>query len=235
MSPPGLAGRLVRRAELSADCRARLCALMQRHFAGVERDRFDADLDEKDWVLLFTEADGTVQGFSTLLKYHASFRDRAVTVIYSGDTIVDERFWGSRALPRTWIRAVRSLHAADDPPELYWLLLTAGYRTYRFLPLFWREFFPRCDGGNDGLRCLRDRLASRRFGAAYDPATGVVRLPGSYHLAPRLAQPPPGRRHDPHIDFFLRCNPGHVRGDELVCIASLDEANLTGAGRRMCG
>jgi len=26
-----------------------------------------------------------------------------------------------------------------------WLLITSGFRSYRFLPLFWREFYPRYD------------------------------------------------------------------------------------------
>ena len=37
----------------------------------------------------------------------------------------------------------------------------------------------------------------------------------------------------PHIAFFLATNPGHVRGDELVCLTELCDENLTRAGRRM--
>ncbi len=33
--------------------------------------------------------------------------------------------------------------------------------------------------------------------------------------------------------FFARANPGHEGGDELVCLTSLDDDNLTPAGRRM--
>ena len=38
---------------------------------------------------------------------------------------------------------------------------------------------------------------------------------------------------DPHVAFFLKRNPGHGDGDELVCLTELSDDNLTRAGRRM--
>ncbi|MDJ0694121.1 hypothetical protein [Mastigocoleus sp. MO_188.B34] len=38
---------------------------------------------------------------------------------------------------------------------------------------------------------------------------------------------------DPHIEFFDRMNPGHLNGDELVCLTEISETNLTPAGKRM--
>lgn len=220
-------------ADLTSDELERLLTLMQRHFLDVDRERFQQDLADKQWVLVFRDTAERIQGFSTLSKYTSGDERDAVTVIYSGDTIVDRAYWGRRALPRSWIRAVRSLHRADDPPDLYWLLLTSGFRTYRFLPVFWQRFHP-CPKHNDApLRRLRDRLAAERFGDAFDPDRGIVRLRHHYRLRPELAETPPGRREDDHINFFLRCNPGYTAGDELACIAPLDDGNLTRAGERM--
>jgi hypothetical protein len=116
----------------------------------------------------------------------------------------------------------------------YWLLLTSGFRTYRFLPVFWREFFPSRDRPTPGaMQELIDQLARERFGDAYDPARGIVRFPRPQRLRPALAALPAGRVADPHVAFFLTRNPGH--GDELVCVTELTEANLTAAGRRMVG
>lgn len=233
--PAALTGTLAPRAGLDAAQRQQLFELMRRHYIGVDAERFRHDLEEKNWVLLLHDSAGTLRGFSSLLKYHARIQGHPITVIFSGDTIVEQRYWGSRALPRTWIRAVRSLHTDKDPSDLYWLLLTAGFRTYRFLPLFWRRFYPQPQSGDVQLRYLRDRLASDRFGRAFDPVSGVVRLAAHYRIEPRLGGPDAAaRRRDTHIDYFLTSNPGHVHGDELACIASLDDTNLTAAGRRMC-
>ncbi len=44
---------------------------------------------------------------------------------------------------------------------------------------------------------------------------------------------PPSRLADPHVGFFARRNPGHERGDELVCLVELSRDNLTPAGKRV--
>ena len=38
---------------------------------------------------------------------------------------------------------------------------------------------------------------------------------------------------DRHVAFFAEKNPGHERGDELICLTELSYENLTAAGRRM--
>ena len=44
---------------------------------------------------------------------------------------------------------------------------------------------------------------------------------------------PAERQLDPHVDYFLARNPGHERGDELVCLTEIRAENLTPAGLRM--
>lgn len=208
-------------------------ALLERHFDGVSAEVFAADLDEKNWALLF-EDEGELVGFSTLLLYPFVHAGETLTVVYSGDTIVDPAAWGSTALPRLWIDAVRRLHAEHGPGRLVWLLITSGFRTYRFLPVFWRDFHPRHDAAiPSDVAALRDALARERFGHRYDPERGVVRLGSPQSLREHLAGVPEARRSDPHVDFFLAANPGHGRGDELVCITELSDENLTRAGWRM--
>jgi hypothetical protein len=208
--------------------------LLRRHFNGVDPARFDADLSEKNWAVLVEDERGDLAGFSTILIRRERWRGEPITVVHSGDTIVRPDAWGSSALPRTWIRSVRALRCAHGEGPLWWLLITSGFRTYRFLPVFCRSFVPRHDGAADaGLRGLADALARRRFRDAYDPRAGVVRLPAPQVLRRGLDVIPDGRRGDPHVAFFERANPGHVRGDELVSLASLEDENLTPSGLRM--
>jgi len=115
--------------------------LLTAHFDGVTRAQFERDLSEKSHAILITR-DGQLAGFSTLLVYETSFEQAPASVVYSGDTIVAPEAWGTTALPRAWIAAVNQLRATVPRGRYYWLLLTSGFRTYRFLPVFWREFFP---------------------------------------------------------------------------------------------
>jgi hypothetical protein len=115
-----------------------------------------------------------------------------------------------------------------------WLLITSGFRTYRFLPVFWREFYPRHDvPASPHWKHTIDQLASERFGQRYDPGAGIVRLDHPQRLRGGLAGIPVGRDNDPHVAFFAARNPGHARGDELACVTELTPGNLTPAGRRM--
>lgn len=223
----------VARADLSPDDRAAMFALIESHFEGVRADVFDRDLDEKDWVLRIVR-EGTLVGFSTLQAYPATVAGRRVNVIYSGDTIVAPEAWGSPVLARGWIALVRAIQATAPNEPWYWLLLSSGFRTYRFLPVFWREFWPRHDAMPDaGTRGMISALARERFNGSYDERAGVVRLPSPQRLRAHLARIPEGRENDPHVQFFLERNPGHNAGDELVCLTSLSDDNLTAAGRRM--
>jgi hypothetical protein len=229
----GIVSRVTRRSALAASDRDAMFALLSRHFDGVRRDQFERDLQEKNWVILL-EGESGLAGFTTLLAYETRFAGAPVSVIFSGDTIVAGEARGSTALARAWIDTVHRLRLAYSQGPYYWLLLTSGYRTYRFLPVFWREFHPRFDAAMPAAgRDLLDHLAGERFGTQYNPATGVVRFTQPQRLRGKLAWVPDGRAADPHVAFFLSRNPGHAEGDELVCLTALDDENLTRAGRRM--
>jgi hypothetical protein len=227
-----LRGRVADRRSLGARTREAMFTLLSTHFTGVDRTAFERDLEEKSCVILLEDENASLRGFSTMVSYEARVAGRTVSVVYSGDTIVERASWGSPALPRTWLRAVRQL-APDTSREVYWLLLTSGFRTYRFLPVFFRDFYPRHDAELPEARALLDGLAAHRFGAQYDAASGIVRLTTPQVLAPDLLVLPEGRLPDPHIACFLERNPGFVHGDELACLARIDDANLTAAAQRM--
>ncbi|MGK2858668.1 MAG: hypothetical protein ACSLFQ_15815 [Thermoanaerobaculia bacterium] len=227
-------GRLVARTALTPAEVDAMFRLLEAHFVGVSRAQFERDLGEKNWALLLEDEEGTLAGFSTILFYDSIHDGEPVSVVYSGDTIVAPSHWNSPGLSRSWIHAVRELHARASTSKLWWLLLTAGFRTYRFLPLFWKEFSPRHDAEPSGaLSSWMAELARERFGDRYDASDGIVRFEKPYRLRPELAETPRGRLDDPHVAYFLSRNPGFVNGDELVCLTEITSGNLTRAGWRM--
>lgn len=220
------------RAELNVRQENGMFELLSRHFAGVTPVQFQRDLAEKNWVVLL-ERDSRLVGFSTILAYETSFEGEAVSVIYSGDTVVAPEAWNSPALSRAWIACVRELRQSYPRGKYYWLLLTSGFRTYRFLPVFWREFYPRFDALiPPDRKSLLDFLAKERFGPEYDLENGIVRFCRPQQLRDRVNLIP-AKVSDPHISFFLKKNPGYVSGDELASLTELSDENLSPAGRRM--
>jgi hypothetical protein len=221
------------RSALTAAQRWEMLGLLSRYFDGVDAAQFERDLSEKDWVLQLRR-DGRLVGFSTILSTQAQFEGETATVIYSGDTIVAPEAWGTPALARAWIAKVNAIRAESTAQRCYWLLLTSGFRTYRFLPVFWREFHPRRGTETpQRARMLMRSLAAARYGEAYNEETGIVRFPRPQRLSGAMAAIPDARRGDPDVAFFLERNPGHGLGDELVCLTEITEGNLTPAGWRM--
>ena len=231
---PSLSTRVVSRTALPEREVAAMHDLLAQHFLGVDRQTFLRDLSEKNWVVLLEDTSGALRGFTTFLIYATTVNRRPITVVYSGDTIVEPSAWGSPALPRGWIRAVYDAAGSYPEGDLYWLLLTSGFRTYRFVSVFLRDFYPRFDAPTPPeSQQLLDALSAERFGSAYDAPAGLVRFSTPQVLRERLSGVPDGRSADPHVRFFLERNPGHVAGDELVTLASLARGNLTPAGARM--
>ena len=227
---------LVERSKLGSDQRDAMYAILCGQFQGVSRDQFESDLSEKNWaVLLRAVQDERLRGFSTLHVQREDGLDGVeVGVVYSGDTVVDGGPGMGSSLSKAWIGAVNTLRRAEGFERLYWLLLTSGYRTYRFLPVYWSDFHPRHDAPMPPeRRRLMETLAAARFGPLFDRGAGIVRFTRPQLLRDELRGIPEHRLADPHIAFFAHANPGHEGGDELVCLTELTEENLTSAGRRM--
>ena len=144
---------------------------MDRHYEHVRRPAFDADLDEKQWVILLSDpATDEIRGFSTQVVLHTEAEGRPIRALFSGDTIVDRAHWGDPTLAHVWGRLALSLIDAAAEEEFYWFLISKGYKTYRFLPLFFREFYPRHDAATpDGASAFSTPWRGASSGRATTP------------------------------------------------------------------
>lgn len=225
---------LIKTNALTASERLAMYELLSHHFEGSTLEVFETDLNLKNWVLLLKDDSSLLKGFSTLLMYDVGFEGETLSIVYSGDTIVDPSAWASSALSQAWVAAVNCLRSHYQGDRLYWLLISSGFRTYRFLPTFWQTFYPRYDQLTPvRLQRLTQFLCRRQFGHWYDEAAGVVRFPKPHCLRPHLGGIPAERLRNPHVKFFAQQNPGHLQGDELVCLTEIATENLTAAGKRM--
>ena len=126
---------------LSEQDRVRMFRLMCTYYENVKRAKFEADLAEKDGVLLLFDGEGVISGFSTFLLIESRFGGRNAFALYSGDTIVDKTFWGQMSLFQGFASVMIHFLEQGKTP-LYWFLLTKGIRTYLLLPLYFRRFYP---------------------------------------------------------------------------------------------
>jgi hypothetical protein len=237
----GLAGSVVTRGSLTAAERNQMYGLLATYFVDTERARFETDLAEKEAVVLLRDVKtGEIQGFSTFMRIEIQIDKSEVVAFFSGDTIVARKYWGETILSRLWSRTVfaeADLIQAERPStRVYWFLICSGYKTFRFLPVFFREFYPNPAGSTPpGMQQILNTLGKTKFGDQYDSASGVVRLHSAARLRSGVADVTEQRMRERVVAFFASKNPGHAEGDELACITEISRLNLTRAGERMVG
>ncbi|MBI2932011.1 MAG: hypothetical protein HYY16_10210 [Planctomycetes bacterium] len=227
-----LIGTVVPRDLLDRATTERLYELFRSYYLCVDRRTFDRDQAEKDWVLLLRDIRGLVVGFTTMKLYDLSIQGRRVRAVFSGNTIVDRECWGEQELARTWFDFMVSLKSREPAVPLYWYLICSGYRTYLYLPLFYKDFSPRANRPTSPfVQTLIDTLGRMRYPEEY--REGIIRVAQPREvLRPDLAIPSESKLQNPHVRFFVERNPGYVRGDELVCMAEFSIKNLLRAAHR---
>lgn len=203
-------------------------ALYNRYYCGADDDGFQRDLAQKDWVILLKQA-GTVQGFSTQ-KLHECEGD---VFLFSGDTVVDRAIRSQTGLAGAFGHLMEFLNARYPADRLFWLLISKGPRTYRFLPTFFNVFYPNPDGAHTQLRGRLDRIATQLFNASYSPATHILHFTGAKDRLRSEWACEDEARDDSETRFFKSINPGWRDGDELACMTPLAIDNLNRLGRRV--
>ena len=231
----GMTIDIVRRDKVTGDERAEMYAIFARYYANLVPARFEKDLEAKDWVIQLRDANGAVVGFSTVERYQHDGMSGSAVILYSGDTIVERAHRKCGDLAGAFGHLLLRAITESDGLPVYWLLTSKGIRTYRFLPVFFKTFFPRCDQATPAaFKQLIDEVATARFGSRYSARSQVINQHGQRDwLCVEEHDPLLLRRADPHIRFFLQQNPGYTKGDELACMAQMSEDNLNARALRV--
>lgn len=205
------------------------------HYDHVRRDTFEADLYEKDRVFLGRDSgSGELVGFSTATIYAHHCDGRKIGACFSGDTIVRPEYWGQRTLHRAFTLSLLSWKLRHPRTPLYWFMICHGYRTFLSMVRYFPDHWPHFERGLPApKRALIDSLGRERFGAAWDPARGVVRFGPRRPVLRANVAPFTGPVLDlPEIRFFVAANPGYAEGDELAMIGRVNLAFLRGLLRK---
>ena len=212
-------------------------ALLDRYYLHATREQFDADLSEKEWVLLATERTADrVCGFTTLMRLHTTIDGTPIGAFYSGDTVTESTYWAHEETSLAvglLLRHMLEIVEEDIDHRWYWFLISSTYRSYRLLPMVFREFHPspHCPTPPHVTRTL-EAVVREKFGGGYDARASVVRFPNPTVFRPGFDSHVQARD-DCWEGFFRRANPGHGRGDRLASLTALSPDNLTPLGRRL--
>jgi hypothetical protein len=226
-------------ATLTEGQRSEMFTLLHTCYTNVSPAQFNRDLDEKEWVVLAHDLDGTgMRGFSTLRTIRVTVDDRPVVAFYSGDTVARPDTHGSATTfggTRLVIRKMfYEMSKSDSTRERFvWFTINSTVKGYRLTSMIFREFVPT---PGRPLSAADTRLIAelcRVKGLAFDSATGIVRLDNPTMPRESFAQGEPTRQEDPYTKFFLSANPGAGAGERIASLIELSAANLTPVGERM--
>ncbi|MEK7358436.1 MAG: hypothetical protein AAB250_18475 [Bdellovibrionota bacterium] len=206
----------------------RMFDLMQQYYEDVPRDIFERDLKEKSDVILLKSRDGIIQGFSTVLTFRRPMGGRQISGFYSGDTVLNKDYWGSRILPKAFSLYVLKTILRSPFESHYWFLMSKGYKTYLLMTNNTLEFYPRVGRTiPQEVKALRDSFYGERFGSDYDAANGwIVPKANRTRLKENVADIEVRYLKNPNIRFFASTNPNWKEGTELACVARLNLGTL---------
>ena len=220
-------GKLMNVPDLTVKQELRMLELLNLYFDNVNKNFFFNDLKEKKWVIIFENANKELQGFSTQTLMNVEVDGIQIKALFSGDTIIDKEYWGSRELPRVWGKLVLSLIKRYQGIKLYWFYISKGYMTYMLMPRYFFNFYPKYNKEiSQSEKKVLDTLAFKKFGSSYDAKLGIVKMQSNYYLKKGVGYITDELLKDPNIRFFKERNPNYSIGEELACLVELTEENM---------
>lgn len=230
---PQLSAEVKTLDDVCTNTRDSMYELYSQHYDATSKSCFDLDLENKTHVVLLRDQNSELQGFTCLARYIHTFKNRPCQIVYSGDTIIHQRYWGEQTLPEAWIELTGRFKREHPALPLYWFLIVKGHRTYRYLTIFSKQYYPNYrEATPQDTQELLNQLASDRFPEHYQPQSGLIQFPESRgHLSTTLVEIPENAMKRKEVQFFLKRNPGYSNGDELACITELSIDNLSRRAR----
>lgn len=199
--------------------------LYAKYYENTSLDVFLSDLSKKSGVILVTRAaNDEIVGFSTQTFFDIQVEGKRVRGIFSGDTIIEQAYWGNNALANTFYRRLIIERIKRPFVPFYWFLISKGYKTYLLMTNNFYNYYPNVNGKDDQYRRITDAYCQQLFPEAFDRekmlldfGESYVRLKGDVaSITPDLVSA------NPHIAFFEKVNPSWRRGTEVPCLAACD-------------
>lgn len=217
-----------RTADIDVHAIRQMYAVYSQYYENTTWDIFLHDLSKKTGAFIMRNEGGRVVGFSTLMTTEVAVNGRKVRGVFSGDTIIERAYWGSRALQFAFFRFMIAEKVRYPLSPIYWFLISKGFKTYLLLANNFFAFYPRPDGGDEHLGDIVDAYCEQMFPAYYDSERRILDFGHEYQpLRGDVAEITERMREDSAaIRFFEECNPEWRRGTELPCVGRFSWSDM---------
>jgi hypothetical protein len=197
--------------------------LFGKYYDDVTLERFVLDLKEKTHVFMFyPKGSSRLIGFSTIYRKIIPEISSGL-FLFSGDTVIHEDFWGSKALQKSFFWFILSSKFRSPLRPVYWMLMSKGVKTYLMMRKNFPYSFPNyLEAMPMVFKNARDAFYTIKFPGAFDAEKGLIRFPekiGSVKEGTKQASHEALK--DPEALFFFKMNPQFQAGEELACICEI--------------
>jgi hypothetical protein len=215
--------------------KSQMFKIMENHYENMIFEKFLKDLSEKDKIFILIDEKENIKGFTTIKFMDFNIENKKIKGVFSGDTIVDKDVGFEIQLQKMWVNFIFKYLKANPQESLYWFLICKGYRTYGFLPMYFKKYYPNYEYNTPAFeKSIMDNYAFLKYGKNYDKTTGIIYNDGSNdYLKDDVAPVTERKLKNPVVKFFVEKNPGYVNGDELVCLAQFSFSNFKDVFERM--
>ncbi|RTL31344.1 MAG: hypothetical protein EKK47_07840 [Burkholderiales bacterium] len=199
--------------------------LYSSYYENTSLDIFLNDLSKKTGVILVTrKSDGKVVGFSTQVVMTLKIDGKLVRGVFSGDTIIEPRYWGNNKLGVVFYRFLFKIRLRHPITPFYWFLISKGYKTYMLMTNNCYKYYPSVNGNSEEHKRITQAYCEQLFPESFDKDKMLLDFGERYvrlkeavaEITPELAAA------NPKIAYFEKMNPTWRRGTELPCLGSLD-------------
>lgn len=219
----------VERADIGYSQIQEMYAIYEKYYENTNFGLFLSDLNKKQGaILIFHPLSNIIVGFSTIAINQFKVGKKNYTTVFSGDTVIEKEFWGSRALTVGMVKFLIKLRIKRPTDKLYWILISKGYKTYLLLANNFYRYYPNVDGKHADLAPIVEYYCEQYFADYYDEQTGLLNFGDDYQPLKGEVAPisEKMRRQNRKIKFFEDMNPSWTAGTELPCIGELGWSDL---------
>ncbi len=212
------------RYEISFQDLEEMHSIFKKYYRNTEMKTFKNDLDKKNGAfILRKKSTGEIVGFSTLLEMKMNINGKKVCGVFSGDTIVEEEYWGKNPLNSAFVWYYLKKLFTNPFRPVYWFLISKGYKTYLLLTNNFLSYYPCYKKENKQLEDIMKGYCNYLFPEYFNEKKKILDFgKGSQSLKGGVAEITAEMCSKyPKIAFFNERNPTWDRGTELPCVGKM--------------
>lgn len=217
---------VIKAKHLIDEQKTNMYSLMSKYYENLTYKKFREDFENKEDVILLMDSEN-IYGFTTIEHIPMTIEGREIIGIFSGNTIVDQTYPIGLELQQGFCKYISRLIEIEKR-EVYWFLICKGYKTYRYMSIYFEEYYPSMKRNTPVYeQAIIDGYAILKYGQNYNSSTGIISNTGfNDYLKEGVAPINEKVKKNPVNIFFEMKNPKHSTGDELVCLARFSKENL---------